>query len=119
TAAPKGVLHSGEGLLSEIWQTSLHSAGPVRRMSPFPAGHVAGALGMISHAALGETSVLFDVWDPKVGAETVARERITHLSGTPYHYMSLLDAQAATGADFSSLTDTGGGGATVPEALVE
>ncbi len=119
TATPKGVLHSGEGMLSEIWQTALHGGGAVRRMSPFPAGHVAGALGMIGHAALGETTVLFDVWDAKVGAEMVARERITHLSGTPYHYMSLLDAQAATGADFSSLTDTGGGGATVPEALVE
>jgi acyl-CoA synthetase (AMP-forming)/AMP-acid ligase II len=119
TAAPKGVVHSGDGLLSEIWQTALHSAGPVRRMSPFPAGHVAGALGMISHAALGETTALFDIWDAKVGAELVARERITHLSGTPYHYMSLMDAQKSTGADFSSLTDTGGGGATVPEVLVE
>ena len=118
TAAPKGVLHSANGMLSEIWQTSMSSGGAVRRLSPFPAGHVAGALSLIGHAALGETTVLFDTWDPKAAAELVARERITHLSGTPYHYMSLLDAQEASGADFSSLTDCGGGGATVPESLV-
>ena len=119
TALPKGVLHSANGMLSEIWQTAMTSPGAVRRLSPFPAGHVAGALGMIGHAALGETTVLFDVWDARAAAELVARERITHLSGTPYHYTSLLDAQVAGGADFSSLTDCGGGGATVPEAMVE
>ena len=118
TAAPKGVRHSANGMLSEIWQTAMSSGGAVRRLSPFPAGHVAGALGMIGHAALGETTVLFDVWDARAAAELVARERITHLSGTPYHYMSLLDALESSGADFSSLTDCGGGGATVPEAMV-
>lgn len=118
TAKPKGVVHSSNGLLAEIWQASLSSAGEVRRLSPFPAGHVAGALSLLGHSVLGQTTVVFETWDPVAAARLVAQERITHLSGTPYHYLSLLDAQEAAGADFSSVADCGGGGASVPESLV-
>ncbi|MDB5471541.1 MAG: hypothetical protein JWR84_3101 [Caulobacter sp.] len=118
TAAPKGVRHSHNGLLAEFWQTYMSGGGTVRRLSPFPAGHVAGANSMIGHAVIGQTTVLFDHWDPKAAVGLLQAEQITHLSGTPYHYMSLMDAAEASQADLSSLTDCGGGGATVPQSMV-
>lgn len=118
TAAPKGVVHSSESLLAEVRQ--MHAAddadGPV--LSPYPSGHVAGALGMLNHAVAARDTHLFDTWDPRVGARTIAQHRVSAMSGTPFHYLGLLDAADEEGHDLRSLVACGTGGATVPEALV-
>jgi acyl-CoA synthetase (AMP-forming)/AMP-acid ligase II len=117
TADPKGVLHSANSLLAELLQ-AYPDGEEARVMSPYPAGHVAGAIGLLAHAAAGRRTVLFDVFDGAAAARYVASERITHTAGTPYHYLAMLEA-AGSGADFSSLRACGTGGATVPESLIE
>src|SRR3546814_15082615 len=51
TADPKGVLHSANSLLAEVWQSYPDNDPASRVMSPYPAGHVAGALGVLAPAA--------------------------------------------------------------------
>lgn len=119
TAQPKGVLHSANSWLAEIAQANPEHDPDSRVLSPYPAGHVAGAIGVMSHAAAGRRTVLFDVWDPVAAARSIESDRISHTSGTPFHYLGLLDAVEATGADVSSLRACGTGGATVPEAMIE
>lgn len=118
TALPKGVLHSANSLLAEVRQMHVadRSDGPV--LSPYPSGHVAGALGLLNHAAAGRDVHLFDAWNAGEAARVIDAERVTVMSGTPFHYLGLLDAAAAGGYDLRSLASGGTGGATVPETLM-
>jgi acyl-CoA synthetase len=119
TAAPKGVIHSSNSLLAEIAQAPRPADGGEKRtLSPYPAGHVAGSLAIFGHAISGDTTFIFDAWDAPAAARAIAEQRVIATSGTPFHYASLFDAADASGADLSSLTFCGTGGAGVPESLV-
>lgn len=118
TANPKGVLHSANTLLAEVWQSYPDHDPDSRVMSPYPAGHVAGALGVLAHAAGARRTILFETFDAEAAARYVGAERISHTAGTPFHYLALLDAADALGCDMGSLRACGTGGATVPESLV-
>jgi acyl-CoA synthetase (AMP-forming)/AMP-acid ligase II len=118
TADPKGVLHSANSLLAEVWQSYPDNDPASRVMSPYPAGHVAGTLGVLAHAAAARRTILFETYDADAAARYVGSERITHTAGTPFHYLALLDAAEALGCDMGSLRACGTGGATVPESLV-
>src|SRR3546814_10876262 len=63
TADPKGVLHSANSLLAEVWQSYPDNDPASRVMSPYPAGHVAGALGVLAHAAAARRTILFETYD--------------------------------------------------------
>jgi acyl-CoA synthetase (AMP-forming)/AMP-acid ligase II len=119
TADPKGVLHSANSFLAEIWQANPDNDPDSVVMSPYPSGHVAGAISMLTHSAAARRTIVFDVWDPVAAACYVESEGVTHTSGTPFHYLGLLDAAEAAGSDISSLRACGTGGATVPESLIE
>ncbi|MEH6792072.1 AMP-binding protein [Parasphingorhabdus sp.] len=118
TANPKGVIHSSNSLLAEVTQSYPEGDDTIRVLSPYPAGHIAGALGVLAHLVAGRPTVLFDVWDPVAAVGYIESQRITSTAGTPYHYLGLLDAAEATNSDLSSLRACGTGGATVPESLV-
>lgn len=118
TANPKGVLHSANSLLAEVWQSYPDDDPDSRVMSPYPAGHVAGALGVLAHAAAARRVVLFETFDAQAAVHAIASEGITHTAGTPFHYLALLDAADVAGHSVNSLRAGGTGGATVPESLV-
>jgi non-ribosomal peptide synthetase component E (peptide arylation enzyme) len=59
-----------------------------------------------------------DQWDPAAAAMLIERHGIGHMSATPYHLISLLDAAEADGRDIRSLRDCLVGAATVPPQLV-
>lgn len=118
TANPKGVLHSANSLLAEVYQSYPDDDPDSRVMSPYPAGHVAGALGVLAHSVAARRVVLFDTFDGEAAVRYIASEGITHTSGTPFHYLALLDAADAAGCSVDSLRACGTGGATVPESLV-
>lgn len=118
TANPKGVLHSSQTLLCEVRQMHVadRTDGPV--LSPYPSGHIAGALGILNHAVAARDTHLFDAWNADEAARVIDQEGVTVMSGTPFHYLGLLDAAEAGGYSLGSLRSCGTGGATVPETLV-
>jgi acyl-CoA synthetase (AMP-forming)/AMP-acid ligase II len=121
TSDPKGVLHSHNSLLAE-----LRAAGPAPEdgpnpvvLSPWPAGHIAGVLGILRLYFAGAESVLMDAWNADAAAELIERYRVTSSSGTPYFINSLLDAAHAANRDLSSLRTYLVGAASVPPEVVE
>ncbi len=120
TADPKGVQHSANTLAAEVRSMSeaLDEAGGVY-LAAFPAGHIAGVLGLLRTALLGATSVVMDRWDPTHAAELVETHGVTSTSGAPFFLSSLLDAAETDGRDLSSIRNYLVGAASVPRSLVE
>lgn len=125
TSDPKGVLHSHNTLLAELRAAQAPAAGqengkvrPVV-LSPWPAGHIAGVLGILRLYFSGAESVLMDAWNADAAARLVAEYGVTSSSGTPYFINSLLDAAAGGRHDISSLATYLVGAASVPPETVE
>jgi acyl-CoA synthetase (AMP-forming)/AMP-acid ligase II len=123
TSDPKGVLHSHNSLLAELragW-TRTGDGDETRAvvLSPWPAGHIAGVLGILRLYFSGAESVLMDAWNADAAARLVVEYRVTSSSGTPYFINSLLDAAAAGGHDISTLATYMVGAANVPPETVE
>jgi acyl-CoA synthetase (AMP-forming)/AMP-acid ligase II len=121
TSAPKGVQHTSRTLLSEM-ATQAHAkrdGGAERVLSPWPPGHVAGAIGMLRYLVEGVPLVLMDQWSPDEAARLVAEHQVTHMSTTPFHLSGLLDGAEAGGHDLSSLRSVLTGAAPVPPSLIQ
>ncbi len=121
TSDPKGVLHSHNSLLAELRAAGAPSddGPPGVVLSPWPAGHIAGVLGILRLYFSGGESVLMDAWNAEAAARLIEEFRVTSSSGTPYFINSLLDAAEAGGHDISSLSTYLVGAASVPPETVE
>ena len=121
TADPKGVMHSANTLLSELHSIKKmrSAAGGEVAFSPWPPGHVAGALSMFRFLAMGMPLVLMDHWDATLAAQLVEKYKITSSSGTPFHLSGMIEAAEKQGCDLSSLRQYLVGAAPVPPSLVE
>jgi len=121
TSDPKGVRHSSRTILAElaVQRAARLQTGPEVALSPWPPGHVAGALSMLRYLADGVPVVAMDQWDPALAAALVDRHRVTTTSGTPFHLAGMVEAADRDGRDLTSLRQYLVGAATVPPALVE
>ena len=107
TADPKGVMHSGATLLAEL-DAQAEARGPVEGetyLSPWPPGHVAGALQLLRFIANGIPVVAMDQWNAHEAARLVDTYRITASSGTPFHMSGLLDAAAEDWCSAASISE--------------
>jgi acyl-CoA synthetase (AMP-forming)/AMP-acid ligase II len=121
TAEPKGVQHTTNTLISEI-RTSAAATGSGRNdinLAAFPAGHIAGVLGLLRLFVLGTSTVLMDAWDPALAARLVQEHRITTTAGAPFYVATILDEAERHGYDLTSITGYMVGAASVPPSLVE
>lgn len=121
TADPKGVQHSHNTLLAEVHGMAiLRDAGPgLTHLSIFPAGHVAGVLGLLRALVLGARSVFMDAWDAAAAAGLIEEHRVTSAVGPPLALATLLDEAATSGRDLSSLAEFMTGAADVSPVLIE
>jgi acyl-CoA synthetase (AMP-forming)/AMP-acid ligase II len=120
TADPKGVKHSHRTLLAEL-AIQKESRGHVEQevvLSPWPPGHVAGALSLLRFLVNAVPVVAMDHWDAAAAARLIEEHRITSSSGTPFHLGGIIDAAHRDGRNVSSLTSYIVGAAPVPSALV-
>jgi acyl-CoA synthetase len=120
TADPKGVMHSARGFLAEMETMRLMRAGSDDDavISPWPPGHVAGALSMYRFLCQGTPLILMDQWDAMLAAELIDRHKVTSSSGTPFHLSGMMAAADARGYDLSSLRQYLVGAAPVPPSLI-
>jgi acyl-CoA synthetase (AMP-forming)/AMP-acid ligase II len=121
TADPKGVMHSSKTILAEL--AAQHASRTAIEseviLTPWPPGHVAGALSLVRFLAYGVPIVAMDQWNAANAAELIDRHKVTTSSGTPYHLSGIVEAADASGHDLSSLRNYIVGAAPVPPALVE
>jgi acyl-CoA synthetase (AMP-forming)/AMP-acid ligase II len=119
TSQPKGVQHSHRSLLAEVFsQVMARDGGTIRQLALFPAGHVAGLLGLLRVLVHGCVTVVLEIWDPVQAAELVDRYALTYGVGAPVQLVGLLDEQARGAATLATLTEFMTGAASVPPALV-
>ena len=121
TADPKGVMHSARGFLAEMETMRLMRAGSDDDavISPWPPGHVAGALSMYRFLCQGTPLILMDQWDARLAAELIDWHKVTSSSGTPFHLSGMIAAADAQGYDLTSLRQYLVGAAPVPPSLIE
>ena len=120
TADPKGVRHSSRTLIAEMaamrWQRRALAHETV--LSPWPPGHIAGAISLMRFLAGDTELVLMDMWDADEATRLIEKHRVNSCSLTPYHLHGLLDSADRHGRDFSSLANCLVGAAPVPGGLV-
>ena len=121
TADPKGVLHSHETFVAELFRMAQAPTG--RRdwvvVQPWPAGHVAGLLAILSPALTRATTILVDRWDLDLVCAYIERSRPLAFVGAPFHLGEVLTRAEAGALDVSSIRYAMTGGAVVPPVLVE
>jgi acyl-CoA synthetase (AMP-forming)/AMP-acid ligase II len=120
TADPKGVQHTANTLIAEIRSTAaaLGERHGVN-LAAFPAGHIAGVLGLLRMFVLGTSSVVMDAWDAALAARLVGEYGITTTAGAPFYLASLLDEAERQGTSLATLRNYMVGAASVPTSLVE
>jgi len=120
TSDPKGVQHSHRSLLAEVFSptVAIHQGGAERQLAIFPAGHVAGLLGLLRVLVHGTPTVVLETWDPARAARLVDEYHLTYAAGAPVQLTGLLDEQARGTATLASLREFMVGAAGVPPALV-
>jgi acyl-CoA synthetase len=121
TADPKGVMHSSKTILAELTaqQASRADIADEVLLSPWPPGHVAGALSLLRFLSFGVPIVAMDQWDAGSAADLIDRHKVTTSSGTPFHLSGIVEAADAGGHSLSSLRNYIVGAAPVPSALVQ
>ncbi|QGG41593.1 class I adenylate-forming enzyme family protein [Aeromicrobium yanjiei] len=121
TSNPKGVQHTHNSLLAEMATIGpMLECGPgENKLVPWPAGHIAGLIGVCGGLIGGPGVVLMDRWDAVAAVQLIEEFSCVGTSGTPLHVAAILEAAASTGADISSLRYIQVGGANVPPELVD
>lgn len=119
TAAPKGVRHSSRTLLAELTAQDRTRNSDGGSFAPWPAGHIAGTLGILNHGVLGRDVAMLESWDAAAAAALIERFRVEQTSGTPFHLAGILEAAKRDGRDLSSLRQFLIGATTVLPALVQ
>jgi len=120
TAEPKGAMHSHNSFLAQmrsVPEAIPRGGGAV--LGVFPTGHIAGTIGLMSSAILGERYLLLEAFDAGEAARLIERHRVTASAGTPYHLQLIMDAAEADGIDLSSLSAYMTGAASVSVPLLE
>lgn len=120
TADPKGVQHTTNTLIAEI-RTTAAALGERQgvNLAAFPAGHIAGVLGLLRMFVLGTSSVVMDMWDPALAARLVPENGITTTAGAPFYLASLMDEAERQGTSLATMGNYMVGAASVPASLVE
>jgi len=121
--APKGFLHTHNTLISTFKRFSDRQAQYDPHYSEqvvlanSPMTHSYGHLTTYQLIFAGSQVVLVEKFGPKLVLGIVEREGITALTGTPAHYIALLDHPDFPKTDVSSVRSIGVGGAQCPEKL--
>ena len=119
TSAPKGVRHSHQSFVAEFLAHILDQRDMDSPwLSPWPSGHIAGALGLMGHAIVGRDAVVMEQWDPSAAAMLIERYKVVQTSGTPLHLLGILEAAERDNRSLKSLRLFMTGATTVPETVV-
>lgn len=121
---PKGFLHTHNTLLSVLKRFAdlQHAADPSAVadviLANSPMTHSFGHLTTHQVAMRGIRMVLVERFSPGETLELIARERVTAISGTPAHLITLLTHPAFATTDTTSVKSVGVGGAQCPPQLM-
>jgi fatty-acyl-CoA synthase len=106
TGQPKGVVHTR----SRVWGLAVRSASPRLNLSPlrclllpFPPFHYAGLFGIVVALLAGGKVILMERFDTLRMLETIEKERVSQVGGSPTMYRWLLRTPGQERYDLSSV----------------
>lgn len=123
--APKGFLHTHNTLVSVMkrFADMTTQANPASRddviLANSPMSHSFGHLTTYQVLLRGVRMVLVERFSPTEILKIIERERVTALSGTPAHIISLLSHPDLPRTDTSSVKSVGVGGAQCPPEVMK
>ena len=123
--APKGFLHTHNTLVSVMkrFADMTTQANPASRddviLANSPMSHSFGHLATYQVLLRGVRMVLVERFSPTEILKIIERERVTALSGTPAHLISLLSHPDLPRTDTSSVKSVGVGGAQCPPEVTK
>lgn len=120
TGHPKGAVH-GHRLARQA-----HNMAQALHMQPgdvilghMPFYHIAGSVSAILPAIVtGCTLVTMMHWEPHVALALMEKQRVTHFSGIPTHFIDCVDAARKKSYDLSAIKAAWVGGAPVTPSVV-
>ena len=122
---PKGFLHTHNTLLSVLkrFADMQHAADPTAAddviLANSPMSHSFGHITTHQVLMRGIRMVLVERFSPGETLRLIERERVTAISGTPAHLISLLHSPEFRATDTSSVKSVGVGGAQCPPQLMQ
>ena len=121
TAAPKGAMLTGAGILSNC-ATMARTVGLSSRdvfVAGSPISHVAGmSMGVILPMALGARTILLPSWNPDDAVALIERERATFMSSAPIFLSDLVERYETGAGGSHRLSIYMAGGAAPPPSLI-
>lgn len=121
TGKQKGVMHSHASVRSALMSNAAESKMDLHSVMSLtlPLFHCAQFSGLGAGLIAGASMVLFRGFDAERFLDAIEHHRITHFSGLPMMYDTLLQAQTQRPRDLSSLLQCSYGMAPMPKPLLE
>ena len=121
TAAPKGAMLTGAGILSNC-ASMARSLGLTERdvfVAGSPIAHVAGmSMGVLLPMSLGARTVMLPSWNADAAATLIEHEKATFMSSAPVFLSDLVERYEAGAGRAHRLSTYMAGGAATPPSLI-
>lgn len=118
TAAPKGAIHTHNSFATEVENFPLVRSPTGRGFfNPFPGGHAAGVIVMLSPLLLADACIMMDAFEEDLAVELIKQHRPDRATGVPYILSIYLKHQNELFVD--GLLQIVTGAASVPPALID
>jgi long-chain acyl-CoA synthetase len=120
TGQPKGVMHSSDSLVMNVFQSSNILGDPLnmRFVHVAPMFHIGAIAYVVAVALHAGAHIPLPAFDPNAVLGAVSAHRATHVTLVPTMISRVLDSMAAANADLSSLRRIIYGASPIPEALL-
>jgi acyl-CoA synthetase (AMP-forming)/AMP-acid ligase II len=121
TSAPKGAIHSSGTLFAEVEDFGEMldlGAKDARLLQPFPLGHAAGIISLLTAVCIGREVNVMSAWRAPVALDIIDRHAVTTMASTPYFAQTLFDERERRGHGLETLRTMLSGGGNVGSELV-
>ncbi len=122
TGLPKGCMHTHASIMHNAVASGLWGNGSAEGvvLVVVPMFHITGMVSVM-HAGirLGCTLVVMPRWDRELAGRMISRWKVTSWTNIPTMVIDLLASPNFASFDLTSLTNIGGGGAAMPQAVAQ
>ena len=122
TGLPKGCMHTHASIMHNAVASGLWGNGSAEAviLVVVPMFHITGMVSVM-HAGLrlGATLVIMPRWDRELAGRMISRWKVTGWTNIPTMVIDLLASPNFANFDLTSLTNIGGGGAAMPQAVAQ
>ena len=122
TGLPKGCMHTHASIMHNAVASGLWGNGSAENvvLAVVPMFHITGMVSLM-HASIrgGAALIMMPRWDRELAGRLISRWRVTGWTNIPTMVIDLMASPNFSTFDLSSLTQIGGGGAAMPQAVAQ